>query len=809
MADNFRASFVLALKDDLSGGLRRIIAEVKQFQSLVKSLGFRPLEGADAIVDKLGRDVQQLNRGLGATARQADTAAGAIRRIGTAELGRAQQTAASLRLQAALARQAAAAAGYGGGGTIPLGGRGQLLLSGPGSPGGGGGPLMLAGPGGDAPFDERFNTLRRRRNPFAGLAGRARDMSKQIGLMGSAMAGIGLEAPIHAAAELDQTLRQIAILGGKHGAAASAEIERLRTTLGADSLETGQPIQQLAEAYMDLRSRGNSSDVVDKLLPVHSRAATAYHVSAESMGAAVSALHQNLGISEDDMGGALAAMAQASHEGKFSMADMSRYMPTIAGRMDVMGMHGRGNLDKAAAGLAVVSRNSADPSATATNFTDMMIAMTQPYARKAFQKSGIDLQGIMTRAEQHGQDPMEAYIGILEKMTANVHGDIAKAFVLGKVLHNQQAGTAALSLLQHRDEYIKLRDELHGIGADKLSADYKTAMEGMMADLNVRGAKIKAIEQELGIGFAWTVPASSFLLGGVVVAMTWLDRHLPGVTTLVLGLTGGMLGLVAIMGVLGTVAGPVKAGFILLGQVLKGVFSRSALRLLVSPWLTLPLLMGAAAYDIIEHWSYFQRSFYRLWGGVLQMLHGVAEFVSGTFAGDMARAAAGLHGIWNGVKQAWIATWAPGGIMEKLFGDFATWVDGWSGGLATQLGTAMGHAFDALASVVRAGLDGLKTLFDAFKPDLHLPTAPFMAPQGGPDSFPRYQPPTALQDGRNADHESHSMPLAQKSAYRAGGDGGAMMQRIHVTFTSDTPGQAAVEHSGGSGQARGRMLIRA
>ena len=109
MAEAFRASFVLALKDDISAGLQKIIRETKQLRDLARSLGFKPLEGASAIVGRVDRDVVQLNRDLGATARQAETAAGALRRLGAAELGRVREQAASFRL----GQQIAGGAGLG------------------------------------------------------------------------------------------------------------------------------------------------------------------------------------------------------------------------------------------------------------------------------------------------------------------------------------------------------------------------------------------------------------------------------------------------------------------------------------------------------------------------------------------------------------------------------------------------------------------------------------------------------------------------------------------------------------------------
>ena len=815
MADStgsFRASFVLALKDDLSAGLRKIIADVKSLKAAAQALGFKPLEGADAIVNRVDRDVTQLNRSLGATARQAETAAGAVRRMGAAELGRAreaarqaaQQATNTIRLRPAgglmvLPAPPRAAPGSGGGGRGGGGGSALVPFDEPFEPRGGPIPLNFRRPLGSR-LREGFGRVRQHFGKF----------SESVGLMGAAVAGISLEEPIRKAAELDRTLRGIAIVRGLHGDAATAEITRLRGTLTADSLQTGQPVQQIAEAYRDLINRGMEPALVDKLIPIHGRAATAYGVDTESMGQAVASLSKSLHIGEGEMAGALAAMAQATHSGTFTMQAMSQHLPTIAGRMDVMGMHGRGSLDKAAAALEVVSASSGDPGQTATNFTDMMIAMTQPYARKAFNKVGVDLQGEMVKAEKAGRDPMETYIGILERLTKNVKGDIAKAFVLGRVLHNQQAGTAALSLLQHKADYIKLRDQLKAIGADKLAKDFDEMMRGLQAQMMLRAATTTAIEQRLGLGFAWTVPASTALLGGVLFGMTWMDNNIPGVTDKVIELAGGMLGLTAVAGVLGTVWKPVVAGFRLLSApirlawrgmgALNGVISASGLA-----FTFLAVLAVGAAIDIWRHWDRFRDNFRLMWSGLRQAAGGYVQFLIGSFTGNMRQAVAGLLQIWRGLGQGLRALWGKGGIMETLMTDFVGWMPGWGKSLADTFGRIMQQVYAGWGKFFTDMKRDMQSIIPA------IPQPGFMGPpKGYLDNPPTYQ----------GDHPATpaAPALRHPTAYRltapgaAAGGGPAMRGKIvveiddrgtRVRTQSDHPDLELAAPS------RGRMLQRA
>jgi TP901 family phage tail tape measure protein len=798
MADSFRASFVLHLQDDITAGMQRIIAMTKRFADLAKTLGFRNLDGADATVRTLGKDVGILNTQLGTTVRQAEAAAGAIKRMSAADLARARAQVADAQRMASLQRSAAT-----GGPLDQIYGRAGVPLIRPGMT-----PFEPA----EAGASSRMGWRGRVGNAVSGAGQRLSAASGQVGLMGGALAGIGLEASIHQAAELDHVLRQITITQHMSGQTAENEINRLRHTLTADAIETGQPLQELAKAYYFLLTTGMKASTVDQLMPIHSRTATAYGVSPDAMGQAVFALHDSFGINHDDMSGALAAMAQATQEGHFGFEAMSRYLPTIGGITSQLGMKGRVSADKVFAALESVVKNAADPSQAAVDFTDMLKAMTQPYAKKAFAKQGIDIQKVFSNATKAGQDPMEAYINELDRMTKDLSDPIAKAFRLGAVLHNMQAGTAALALLQHRDDYTRMRDELHGIGAEKLQKDFDAAMAGLMPQLLVRAQKVTALEQRMGLGFAWTVPVSSALLGGIVVGLNWMDDHLPGVTNVVLGLTGGMLGLVAVMGVLGVATGPVKAGFLLMGNAIRGVFSLSTLRFLVSPWLALPLLLGAAVMDIWQHWERFRQNFHWMWDGLKQAANGFVEFLNGAFSGDLDQAARGLANMSQGIGKAWRSWWEPGGIMERLMTDFVNWLPSWGQDFAVALGKAMQESYA-----------GWHKFITDMKADLAsiTPAAPhlFMVPPADmtPENWEKYKPMKPI-DPVPFQREDHGGPGMRKPAsyiLRAPGEGGTPAQRFDGTIRIELDGAPAKVTTTSSDPRlrllapnRGPMLVR-
>ncbi len=834
MADSLRASLTLALKDELSAGLRQVMEQVKQLRAQAERLGFRPLEGADAIINRVDRDVQQLNRSLGATARQAETAAGALRRTGAAELGRAREEAGSARRQAALARQAAAAAGLPSGATIVPPTQAQLsrreaalarqAAAAAGLPSAGnviplgapaagaqyrplpGAPITVPPMPPAAPMQAQRGPglFSRAGGALAGARSRVGAFSDSVGLAGGAMAGISLMAPIREAAEFDNVLTHIAITAGATEGTVRSKVATMAQTYQAMALATRQSSHDVAESAQFLITTGIGEEMTNKLLPIIAKAATAYNTPMRDAVQGAFSMHEELKIAPEDMQGALSATALAAKQGHFSFSDFSSFLPSIAAQAGVSGIRGRGGLDVLLAALETSRRGAGTSGQAATNLQDFLSYINAPIGTKSFAKGGINLPALKIAAEKAGQNPIEAVIEAVRKRTTTM-SDAQKGTFLGSIFHNQEARIFAQTMLSELQYYEDTKKKISQAGDQTIDEDFRKA-QNLHTRLATLSESSHQLTQRVGTGFSWVVPIGTGLLTGVLSGLHGIDHILPGLADGLIGLTGGMLGLVAVMGVLGTVKGPIIAGaqLLQLGRITRSVFRVSTMRMLVNPWLAVLLLVGAAAWDIYQNWSHFRRDFTRLWGGVLQMLGGVGNFVAGVFTGDMSRAAAGLHSIWNGVKQAWVSVWGPGKIMEKLFGDFAAWVDSWSGGFATGLGKAMGSAIDAAIPVIKQALDGWQKLFN----DIKVPT-----PQGQADQRAR----TGRDAGGRDDlglPGTEDIPLgpARKSAYHPG-DGDARVQRIHVTFESDIPGRATVRHDGGTGTAgsgaRGPMLSRA
>jgi len=288
------------------------------------------------------------------------------------------------------------------------------------------------------------------------------------------------------------------------------------------------------------------------------------------MGQAVYALSTGFKIPASEMEGGLSSMALAAKEGKFKVEDFSRFLPMIGARMQKLGMTGRGSADKAFAALEVVRQSSADAGTAATNFGDFLQYITSPIAVRSFKKGGIDLPGLFKDAGKKGIDPIDA---VIQKLSDQVKGKtpVDAALTLGKLLHNQQAGDAALALIQHKDEYIKLRGQLGRSNPETFHEDYENARRAPQKGLDESTERLAQFTRILGEGFSPLLGTINGQLEATDGALKSLDEKFPGLRNEILLAGGGLLGFIAVVGFLGFTVPLVSAGFTALSSVLTTV----------------------------------------------------------------------------------------------------------------------------------------------------------------------------------------------------------------------------------------------
>lgn len=542
----------------------------------------------------------------------------------------------------------------------------------------------------------------RARGAFGGVFGAGRNLGHSVGIIGAAAAGLALAGPIRQYAGYDVLLRQMAITQGLRGNAVAPEMARLDAFFREDALRTGQTSLSIAEAAQDLLRSGIAMKTVLQLLPAHSMAATAYNISPEDLGQAVFALNTSFGIGEGDIKGALAALALAAKSGKFSVQDLSHFLPAIGGTMNLLGMSGRSNADMAFAALETVRMNTGDSGTAATNFGDLLRYMTSPTALRSFggysrmmdpitrrmyadgQLHRVDLEQVFASARAHGVNPLMAFMQVLRDQVKGQSPE-QMGFTLGRLLHNQQTADAAKALIQHWDHFTALMLKLKAADADTITQDWITMFRSPAAQLRIFGELLGQITRRAGEGLVPMLQDVNGLLLRTVHALDQVDGAGHAWVSLLIQAAGWITMLLGVLGTLGFVAPVVANGFRLVWSLFKLLGSAAAALWDIGETLVISLMLlgvpfeaavalvvglaaavGAMVTDIVAHWDRFRDQFGEIWSGITGLFKGGYDILMGLATFDGARILRGLQGLKDGVVSVFTGIV---GVVRQLFTD--------------------------------------------------------------------------------------------------------------------------------------------
>lgn len=419
-------------------------------------------------------------------------------------------------------------------------------------------------------------------------------------LVGGAVGGYAVAKSIQEFADYSNIVRHIAITEGLSSAGAEADIKKRMGFFNAEALASGQSSSTIATAFQDLIKFGIPIPTIEGLIPIHSRAATAYNISPEILGQAVGALAGNLKIGPEQMEGALASMALASKHGQFSVEDFSHFLPMITADFALRGATGRPAADVAFAALETVRRNVGESGQAATDLDELLRYTRNAQGRSSFAKMGIDIKQTMLNAERLGVNPLDA---ILQLVTRHTKGLTPEQIAQKLQIKGFGAGDALTALLQHPEYFNQVRKLIAGADPAMMNTDFDTAAKDPTVELRKFHESLTQITRHLGEGFVPELHTATIGLMGIAGAFDWMDRVAPGASTGLISIVGGFLGIVAAMGLISTAATFLGFGF-------AAVF-----------WpvtLTIAAIAGLAVLgvEIYDNWEGIEGFFARMFQGI-------------------------------------------------------------------------------------------------------------------------------------------------------------------------------------------------
>lgn len=354
-----------------------------------------------------------------------------------------------------------------------------------------------------------------------------------------------LGAPIQSSLQMEEALSDLGIKSG----ATAAELEALRLSAREASVQVGQATADLIKGADYLVGMGMSLDDSKVAMVSIGKAATATKADVLDLSQAGYAAMVNLGVAAADLEKAFGAMNAAGKMGGFELRAMAQYMPALGAAYQTYGQQGVDAVADLSAALQVTRKDTGDDSTAATNLQNLIQKIYSPATIKKFSDQGVDLMAELEKAAQKGLTPLEAIANITEE---TLGGDLTK---LGFLFEDAQAQAAARSLIQHREEYIRIREEAEE--AISVEEDFQKAMQTTAKKIKKLFISVENLSESFGKALTPAIGQLTEQLGPVLVKVgEWIEANPELVSQIALAVGGlvafkGALAAIRFVGLLG------------------------------------------------------------------------------------------------------------------------------------------------------------------------------------------------------------------------------------------------------------------
>jgi TP901 family phage tail tape measure protein len=519
----------------------------------------------------------------------------------------------------------------------------------------------------------------------------------------------------------EDILNEIGLKSNATGKELAAFGERVR----AQSKAVNMASTDMLTGIDKLAAGGVSMKQAEEAFPALARASVATKASMDDLSKTAVSLINNLKVDPGSVTRALDAMAQAGKDGQFELKDMAQFFPKLGAQYAAMGQTGQKAVVDLSAALQVMRKNVGTPGEAVTNLQDLLNKVTLKPAEKAFKEAGIDIQKVMEKARKEGT-VFESIFDALNKATG---GDTSK---LQSIFSDKQALAGAQALMQHYQEFLKMREAAQG-ASGVVDRDFATRM-GLgvektraftvaMSELGVTvgqalapmvGAKMDALTKMVWQLQAWakanpelvaSIAQVATAVAGFLVVMAVAKFAFAilkwGVLSALtpLRLLGRVMGLLLspvrfLIGLFGGMATALSAAAAAAGGwgVLLAALGRSLVSLLISPlmlaarafaflgaammatpvgWIVAALAaIAGAAYLIYRNWDRIVPFMQGVWNGIVAGLGNAWSAIT-AWASKLGQSIlTGLQSGWTSVT-AWFASlsWPELPSFTALIGD--------------------------------------------------------------------------------------------------------------------------------------------
>ena len=247
------------------------------------------------------------------------------------------------------------------------------------------------------------------------------------------------------------------------------------------------------------------------LLPTVQKNATGTGADGNDLAKIMIAAKQNMDISAKDMPAMLSKAIRAGQEGGFELADMAKWLPQQMALAAANGMKGMGGFESLLAANQISRIGAGTSDEAGNNLVNLLAKINSQDTAKDFAKQGIDLSGSLAAARGKGVNPLEAFVGLVEKIgskdkdytalrkkadsetgsdqkaTLSAMADILQQKSIGKAVQDRQALMELLMFVQQRGKYEDIKSK---VGAEKDGKESETSYQVVANTLDAKADQV-------------------------------------------------------------------------------------------------------------------------------------------------------------------------------------------------------------------------------------------------------------------------------------------------------------------------------
>ncbi|EAM6490446.1 phage tail tape measure protein [Salmonella enterica] len=315
-----------------------------------------------------------------------------------------------------------------------------------------------------------------------------------------------------------------------------AEVQAMGQAMLVTGAATNQFASDIQAAQGFLVAAGQDYKEAQANLLTIGRTATATGSDILDVSKASFTLSDALKIDPSQMKTAMGILVQAGKEGNFEFKDMAKNLPVLGAQFQALKMGGNEAAATMGAALQIARKGASTSDEAANNMNNFMAKILSPETLKKAQKNfGVDMYKIVTSAQKKGQNPFEAAMKSVIKMTKN--GDQK---LLGELFGDMQVQNFVRPMIQNWEEYRRIKETSLGAGGAVVDRDFANITKDNAERL--KQLRIQASNAALSFGQALQ-PALNAALGVLVPLLTKVSEFVANNPNLVsqIVLTAGAL----------------------------------------------------------------------------------------------------------------------------------------------------------------------------------------------------------------------------------------------------------------------------